>query len=108
MKHFRDASLTHIDDPLSVKMAKVDGERGEDWLNDENENALIDMMMWQAKPILYDVTCKGYSNIMPTNVRLYLHSSHSLGLGVAASPPSPTNQRFYGMGPTYPEKYPQA
>ena len=38
-------------------MAKVDGE---DWLNDENENALIDM--WQAKPVLYDITCKGYSN----------------------------------------------
>ena len=31
-------------------MAKVDGERGEDWVNDENENALIDM--WQAKPSL--------------------------------------------------------
>ena len=30
---------------------------------------------------------------MPTNVRLYPHSSHSLGLGVVASPPSPTNQR---------------
>ena len=27
---------------------------------------------------------------MPTNVRLYPHSSHSLWLGVAASPPSPT------------------
>ena len=31
-------------DPLSVKMAKVDAE---DWLNDETENASIDM--WQAK-----------------------------------------------------------
>ena len=28
---------------------------------------------------------------MPTNVRLYPHSSHSLGLCVSASPPSPTN-----------------
>ena len=37
-------------DPFSVKMAKVDAE---DWLNDENENALIDM--WQTKPLLYDV-----------------------------------------------------
>ena len=37
-------------DPFSVKVAKVDGE---DWLNDENENALIDM--WQTKPLLYDV-----------------------------------------------------
>ena len=35
-------------------MAKVDAE---DWLNDENENALIDM--WQAKPVLYDVTGHG-------------------------------------------------
>ena len=32
-------------------MAKVDAKNG---LNDENENALIDM--WQAKPVLYDVT----------------------------------------------------
>ena len=37
-------------DPFSVKVAKVDAE---DWLNDENENALIDM--WQTKPLLYDV-----------------------------------------------------
>ena len=37
-------------DPFSVKMAKVDAE---DWLNDENENALIDM--WQTKHLLYDV-----------------------------------------------------
>ena len=37
-------------------MAKVDAE---DWLNDENENALIDM--WQAKPVLYDVT--GYAGL---------------------------------------------
>ena len=37
-------------DPFSVKMAKVDAE---DWLNDENENALIDM--WQTKPLLYGV-----------------------------------------------------
>ena len=37
-------------DPFSLKMAKVDAE---DWLNDENENALIDM--WQTRPILYDV-----------------------------------------------------
>ena len=38
-------------------MAKVEAE---DWLNDETENASIDM--WQAKPVLYNVTCKGYSN----------------------------------------------
>ena len=37
-------------DPFSVKVAKVDAE---DWLNDENENALIDM--WQTKTLLYDV-----------------------------------------------------
>ena len=37
-------------DPFSVKVAKVDAE---DWLNEENENALIDM--WQTKPLLYDV-----------------------------------------------------
>ena len=37
-------------DPFSVKVAKVDAE---DWLNDENEYALIDM--WQTKPLLYDV-----------------------------------------------------
>ena len=37
--------------------AKVDAE---DWLNDENENALIDM--WQAKSVLYDVT--GYGVII--------------------------------------------
>ena len=37
-----------------MKMAKVDAE---DWLKDETE---IDM--WQAKPVLYDVTWKGYSN----------------------------------------------
>ena len=44
-------------DPFSVKMAKVDAE---DWLNDENENALIDM--WQTKPVPYDVT--GYGVII--------------------------------------------
>ncbi len=33
-----------------MKVAKVDTE---DWLNDENENALIDMR--QTKPLLYDV-----------------------------------------------------
>ena len=38
-------------------MAKVDAE---DWLNDENENTLIDM--WQTKPVLYDVT--GYGIII--------------------------------------------
>ena len=38
-------------------MVKIDVE---DWLNDETENASI--AMWQAKPVLYDVTCKGYSN----------------------------------------------
>ena len=38
-------------------MAKVNAE---DWLNDENENALIDI--WQAKPVLYDVM--GYSVII--------------------------------------------
>ena len=37
-------------------MAKGDTE---DWLNDETENGLIDM--WQAKPVMYDVTCTGYS-----------------------------------------------
>ena len=37
-------------DPFSVKVAKVDAD---DWLNDENENALIDM--WQTKPLMYDV-----------------------------------------------------
>ena len=37
-------------DPFSVKVAKVDAE---DWLNDENENALIDI--WQTKALLYDV-----------------------------------------------------
>ena len=35
-------------------MAKVNAE---DWLNGEKENALIDM--WQAKPVLYDVTGYG-------------------------------------------------
>ena len=35
-------------------MAKVDAE---DWLNGENENALIPM--WQAKPVLYNVTGYG-------------------------------------------------
>ena len=35
-------------------MANVDAE---DWLNYENENALIDM--WQTKPVLYDVTGHG-------------------------------------------------
>ena len=44
-------------DPFSVKMAKVDAE---EWLNDENENALIDM--WQTKPVPYDVT--GYGVII--------------------------------------------
>ena len=43
-----------ITDPFSVKMAKIDAE---DWLNDRIENALIDM--WQAKPVLYDVTSYG-------------------------------------------------
>ena len=38
-------------------MAKVDAEER---LNDENENALIDM--WQTKPVLYDVT--GYGVII--------------------------------------------
>ena len=38
-------------------MVKIDVE---DWLNDETENASI--AMWQAKPVLYDVTCKRYSN----------------------------------------------
>ena len=57
VKHFRDALPTQIADPLSVKMAKVDTE---DWLNDENENELIDM--WQTKPVLYDVT--GYGVII--------------------------------------------
>ena len=38
-------------------MANVDAE---DWLNAENENALIDM--WQTKPVLYDVT--GYGVII--------------------------------------------
>ncbi len=38
-------------------MAKVDAEV---WLNDENENALVDM--WQTKPVLYDVT--GYGVII--------------------------------------------
>ena len=38
-------------------MAKVDAE---DWLNDENENGLIDM--WQTKPVPYDVT--GYGVII--------------------------------------------
>ena len=38
-------------------MAKVDAE---DWLNDENENALIDI--WQTKPVLYDVM--GYGVII--------------------------------------------
>ena len=49
-------------------MAKVDGE---DWLKHENENALIDM--WRAKPVLCDVTCKGYSN----RNQCRSHSGHS-------------------------------
>ena len=57
VKHCCDARLTQIADPFSVKMAKVDAE---DWLNDENENALIDM--WQTKPVPYDVT--GYGVII--------------------------------------------
>ena len=40
-----------------MKIAKVDDE---DWLYDENENALIDA--WQANPVLYDVT--GYGVII--------------------------------------------
>ena len=40
-----------------MKIAKVDAE---DWLNGENENALIDM--WQTKPVLYYVT--GYGVII--------------------------------------------
>ena len=38
-------------------MAMVDAE---EWLNDENENALIDMR--QKKPVLYDET--GYGDII--------------------------------------------
>ena len=40
-------------------MAKVDAEP-EDWFNDD---------MWQVKPVLYDLTCKGCSNQNSRNQR---------------------------------------
>ena len=52
-------------------MAKVDAE---DLLNDENENALIDM--WQTKPVLYDVT--GYGVIIIGFLKFNLSLDHVL------------------------------
>ena len=53
-------------DPFSVKVAKVDAE---DWLNDENENALIDM--WQTKPLLYacNIIIKRYESNKYTDMQ---------------------------------------
>ena len=40
--------MTQIAYPFSVKMAKVDTE---DWLNNENENRLIDIVAGEACPV---------------------------------------------------------